>query len=123
MELINTIILLLSTALPLIAAVITFIAKFVKSDKAKKAAENLLKINDAIEEFMVKAEKFKGYTGQEKKNYVLRGVKNYALCEEIEFDEVKTSGAIESLIEFSKSVNEKKKKESKTLDKTPANAS
>lgn len=105
MELLNAIILLLSTALPLIAAAVTFIAKFVKSDKAKKAAENLIKINDIIEEFMVKAEKFEGYTGEQKKNYVLRCVKNFALRDGIEINEANAGEVIEKLIGFSKSVN------------------
>lgn len=114
METIHAIILLLSTALPLLGTAITFISKFIKSDKGKKTAESLLTLTDTMEDLMVKAEKLTGYTGEQKKNYVLRCAKNIALSEETEFNEAYASELLEKLISFSKGVNASKTRTKKT---------
>lgn len=117
METIHAIILLLSTVLPLLGTAITFISKFIKSDKGKKTTQDLLTLTSTMEDLMMKAEKFTDYTGEQKKIYVLRCVKNIALSAGREFNEAYAGDLLEKLINFSKGVNTSKTKTPKNDSK------
>ena len=107
MVLSKAIIMLLAAVLPLAGATIIFIAKFIKSAKGKKAAENLIKVTDAIEKPMLEAERISGYSGQQKKAYVMDGAKILAAKPDIGIDAGLAEKLIEKRMDFSKAVNEK----------------
>ena len=68
MENAEIIISLAGTVISLIIAVITFIAKFLKSEKAKTTAENIVQICNEIVPLINQAEQFVNFSGQEKKD-------------------------------------------------------
>ena len=76
----------------------TFLSKFIKSVKAKKIAENAVKIGNAILPYIEQAEKFVSFTGEEKKAYVMTKANQFAIDNGIKFDESKTSEKIDEIV-------------------------
>ena len=107
MENAEIIISLAGTVISLIIAVITFIAKFLKSEKAKTTAENIVQICDEILPLIKQAEQFVNFSGQEKKEYVMTLMRKYALDNGISFDFGMLAEKIDDLVDFTKNVNVK----------------
>ncbi|MDR3319024.1 MAG: phage holin family protein [Clostridiales bacterium] len=105
MENIETILSLAGTAIGLTVTAVTFIAKFLKAANAKKTADGLIAIGNAIIPYIEQAEKFAGYTGAEKKLYVLTKLREFAGQKGIAFDEPQISQRLEELIGLTKEVN------------------
>lgn len=105
MEHLEWIVSLASACLGLAVTVATLIAKFVKSAKAKKAAEQTVEICNAILPYVEQAEKFVHYSGEEKKAYVMASIGRYAVEHGISLDEVEADRRIEELVQLSKTVN------------------
>ena len=93
------------TVFGLLVTTITFFVKFIKSAKAKKAAENLIKIGDAVIPYIEQAEKFTHYSGPEKKEYVVTKANQFALDNGIKFNPKSVSEKIEELVALTKQVN------------------
>jgi hypothetical protein len=102
-----------SAAAGLLATSITFLVKFIKNAKAKKAAENVIKICEAVVPFIEEAEKFAGYGGAEKKEYVLTKANQFAIDNDIPFNSELVGEKIEAFVELSKTVNAREKDKSK----------
>ena len=81
--------------------------KFLKKSNAKKAAEQVIEICNAILPYIEQAEKFVHYTGEEKKEYVMTKANQYALEHGIKFDAEYVGGKVEELISLTKEVNAK----------------
>ena len=107
MENAEIIISLAGTVISLIIAVITFIAKFLKSEKAKTTAENIIQICNEIVPLIKQAEQFVNFSGQEKKEYVMTLMRKYALDNGISFDFGMLDEKIDDLVDFTKNVNVK----------------
>lgn len=107
MENAEIIISLAGTVISLIIAVITFIAKFLKSEKAKTTAEKVVQICDEILPLIKQAEQFVNFSGQEKKEYVMTLMRKYALDNGISFDFGMLAEKIDDLVDFTKNVNVK----------------
>lgn len=107
MENAEIIISLAGTVISLIIAVITFIAKFLKSEKAKTTAENIIQICNEIVPLIKQAEQFVNFSGQEKKEYVMTLMRKYALDNGISFDFGMLAEKIDDLVDFTKNVNVK----------------
>lgn len=105
MQYIELILSLASTALGLVITTLTFFLKYIKNAKAKKIAEQTVKICDAILPYIKKAETFVNYSGEEKKEYVMTKVNRYAQENKLQFDETFISQKIEELITLTKEVN------------------
>ena len=69
-------------------------------EKAEEVTKNIIP-------FIVEAEKFINYTGIEKKNYVMTRLNQYAIANDIKFDQEEISNKIEELVELTKQVNKK----------------
>lgn len=105
LENLSTILSVAGTAIGLLITTVTFLMKFVKSSKAKKSAENIIKVGSAIEQFIVEAEKFTHYSGAEKKAYVMSLATSFAVKNGIDVDDSVISDKIEEIVALSKKVN------------------
>ena len=102
---VQQIITVISTALPLIAGIITFILKFIKSEKGKRALQQTLKIVETLQPLVRQAEEFSHYTGVEKREFVLTKANQFAIDNKLPFDREKIAEAIDMLVETTKKVN------------------
>jgi hypothetical protein len=95
------------TAIGLLVTTVTFLMKFLKSAKAKKTAQNIIDISNAILPYIKKAEAFVSYSGAEKKEYVMTKANRYAVEKGIPFDECLINAKIEELVKLTKEVNKR----------------
>lgn len=93
------------TALGLLVTTLTFLTKFIRSAKAKKAAEQAIEIANAVLPYIEEAEKLIHYSGEEKKEYVMTKANQFAIDNGIAFDAEDVSAKIEELIGLTKQVN------------------
>jgi hypothetical protein len=96
---------LVGTILGLLITVLTFAVKTLKNVKAKRIAEQTIKIGNAVLPFIKEAEKFTAYSGEEKKAYVMTKANQFALTNHIAFDENQVSNKVEELVALTKQVN------------------
>lgn len=109
MENFELIVSLAGAALGLFITTATFLAKFVKNAKLKKAAEQTIEICNAILPYIEEAETFVNYSGEEKKAYVMTKVNQYAIKNGISFDKELVDNEIEEMVKLSKEVNSREK--------------
>lgn len=114
MESLEVILSLAGAALGLLVTAATFIVKFLKKSKAKKVADQVIEICNAILPYIEQAEKFIHYTGEEKKEYVMTKANQYALENGIEFDSEYIGDKVEELIGLTKQVNAKESVETES---------
>lgn len=105
MENLEIIISVAGAALGLLVTTVTFLAKFIKNAKAKKVAENIIKIGNAMIPYIQEAESYVHYSGEEKKEYVMTKANQYAIENGIAFDKQAVSAKVEELIKLTKEVN------------------
>ena len=91
--------------LGLLATALTFLVKFLKSAKAKKAAELTLSIANAVVPYIEEAEQLAHYGGAGKKEYVMNRVREYTKSIGTEFDAAAVSDKIDELVALTKRVN------------------
>lgn len=108
---------LAGTVLGLVITFLTFIVKFVKNSKAKKGLEQAVKISNAVLPFIREAEKFSAYSGAEKKAYVMTKATQFAIANDIAFDEEQVSEKVEELVSLTKQVNFKTNSNTAEMDK------
>ena len=113
MENLEVILSLCGTIFGLIITVCTFIVKTVNNAKAKRIAEQAIKISNAVLPFIKEAEKFTAYTGAEKKAYVMTKANQFALVHHIPFSEEQVSEKIEELVTLTRQVNVRTKQKEK----------
>lgn len=105
MENLQVILSVAGTALGLFVTTVTFLSQFIKNAKAKKIAESIVKIGNAMIPFIEKAETFVNYSGEEKKQYVMTMANQFAIDNNIKFDAAAVSDKIEELVALTKQVN------------------
>lgn len=108
MENLELILSLAGTALSLFIACVLFIVKLISGYMTKKKLKNSYVLLDAVAPLMEIAETFTSYSGEEKKEYVLTKVNQFAIENGINFDLQAVTKKIEELIELSKKVNNDK---------------
>lgn len=123
MQNIQIILSLAGTSIGLLITMLTFLAKFIKNAKLKKAMEQVVTIGNAVIPYINEAEKFSSYSGAEKKAYVMTKANQFAIEKNIPFNENEVSEKIEELVTLTKQVNNKKdsKIESENKTKTQLN--
>lgn len=109
MENFELIITLAGTALSLLITCVVFIIRLIKTWRDKKTFLDDLILQEAITPLMELAEKYLNYSGDEKKQFVLTKLNQFALENKIKFNAELISNKIEQLIELSKHVNAKQK--------------
>lgn len=105
MQNLNVILSLVGTIAGLIVTAATFLIKFIKNGKAKKIAENIIEIGNAVIPYIKRAEEFAQYTSAEKKEYVMTKANQYAIENGIPFDAAAVDEKIEELVRLTKHVN------------------
>ena len=95
----------LAPTLGLLCTTIVFLKKFVKNKKLKKVLEKAEKLTKEIIPCIMQAEKFINYTGEEKKNFVMTKLNQFAISNNIKFNEEETSSKVEELVALTKEVN------------------
>ena len=101
MEKLKYIITLASSVLPLVIAMLTFIIKFIRTAKMKKSLE----LTQTLQTFIVDAEKFINYNGEEKKEYVMTRANQFAIEHSMKFDGDSISALIDRIVNVTKQVN------------------
>lgn len=89
----------------LLITTVTFFSQFIRNAKAKKKAQNVIKISNAIVPYIEEAETFLNYSGEEKKQYVMTKANQFAIENGFKFDEEAVSAKIEELVALTKQVN------------------
>lgn len=93
------------TMLGIIVVMLTSLCKLIKNSKARKMAENIIKMGNFILPYIEEAETFISFTGEEKKAYVMTKANQYAIDNGIKFNEEETSAKIDELVALCKVVN------------------
>jgi len=96
---------LIATIIGLLVTVITFIVKTAKVVKAKRIAEQTIKISDFIQTQICDIEKCTFLYGVEKKAYVIDMARKFAIANKIQFDQKQVEEKIEEFIALTKQVN------------------
>lgn len=109
METFKLILSIAAGALPFIITTLTYMIKFVKNKKAKKILNGVLSVTEQLQPLIVQAEKFTHYSGEEKKQYVLTRVRQFAMENNLRFDETAVSEEIDELVATTKRVNAREK--------------
>ena len=108
MEEIELILTLAGTVLSLFIASVLFIVKIIRGSISKKELKNSYVLLEAVgPPLMEIAETFTHYSGEEKKEYVMTKVQQFAIENGIKFDSEAVTNKIEELIGLSKNVNGK----------------
>ena len=107
MEEIELILTLAGTVLSLFIASVLFIVKIIRGSISKKELKNSYVLLEAVAPLMEIAETFTHYSGEEKKEYVMTKVQQFAIENGIKFDSEAVKNKIEELIDLSKNVNGK----------------
>ena len=115
MENLELILSLAGTALSLFIACMIFIAKLIRGYITKKKLKNSYVLLDAVAPLMEIAETFTNYSGEEKKEYVMTKVNQFAIENGITFNADAVTAKIEELIQLSKNVNGKETANSQNL--------
>ena len=110
MENIEYILSLAGAVLSTLAALVTMGIRFLKAMKELKERAGEEEIGKKLPELIAEAEGKEGYSGKEKKAYVMDKIAEYAEEEGIEADLQYVSEKIEELVELSKQVNVNKSK-------------
>lgn len=98
---------LAGTAFSLFITCLVFTVKLVKTVKDKKNMSSVTLLDGALAPLMEIAEKFLNYSGEEKKQFVLTKINQFAIENGLKFDAETTTEKIERLIELTKQVNAK----------------
>lgn len=105
MDTFDFILTVLTSAVPLLIALLTFVIKFVKNKKANNVLKKTLLLTEALQDYIVEAEAFKNYTGIEKKQFVLTKANQFSIDHKIKFDELAVSDMVDQLVGVTKKVN------------------
>jgi hypothetical protein len=105
MEELEIILSLLGTVIGLLITTVTFLAKFLKSAKAKKVAQALIKISSDVLPLIEEAETFNNYTSKEKKAYVMTKAMQIVASYKMRVSEEQVSKKVEELVDLTKHVN------------------
>ena len=100
---------IISACTGILVTAISFLIPTVKNAKVKKALQVAQGVTEIIQKGCVEAEKFINYTGTEKKAYVMVQAKEYALSNNVPFDEETVSQQIDDLIKITKLINRRDK--------------
>lgn len=108
----------LAPCVTLLFTTVVFLQKFVKNKRLKKILEKTEEITREIIPCIAEAEKLSNYSGTEKKEYVMTKLNQYAIKNNISFDEEEASRRVEELVALTKEVNISKSTE-KIVNKEP----
>lgn len=95
----------IGTSIGFLISLLTLIFKLSKNKKVRKTAEQMLLLTEELNHYILKAEEFSHYSGEEKKNYVLTKLNQFSMEKNIHFDEEVMAQKIDELVNLTKHVN------------------
>lgn len=107
MEHLEWILSIAGTVLGLVILCVSFLIKLLQSIRVRKKEQGKTTLLDAVAPIVELAEGFVGFSGAEKKEYVMTKVNQFAIENGIEFNSELVSEKIEELIDLSKQVNKR----------------
>lgn len=107
----------LAPALGFLCTTVVFLQKFVKNKKLKKILEKTEQITKEIIPCITEAEMFTNFTGEEKKRFVMTKLNQFAIENNLRFNQEKISNQIEDLIQLTKLVNYRPQENLQVIDK------
>lgn len=110
-EILKFILTTVGLGLALISSILVAVAKNSKSAKTAKNATNLLSVISAVQTFISQAESIVGFTGANKKEWVMTKVNQFCISKGITYDDEEVDKLVEKFIDFSKQVNAKGEEE------------
>lgn len=108
MENLEVVLSLAGTALSLLITSLIFVVRLIKTVKENKNMQNCSYLYETVAPLMEIAENFSNYSGEEKKQFVLTKVNQFAIENGLKFNAETTAAQVEKLIELSKKINVKK---------------
>ena len=108
MENFEVVLSLAGTALSLLITSIILVVRLVKAVREKRNMQSSSFLYETVAPLMEIAENFSNYSGEEKKQFVLTKVNQFAIENGLKFDAETTAAQVEKLIELSKKINAKK---------------
>ena len=108
MENFEVVLSLAGTALSLLITSIIFVVRLVTAVREKRNMQSSSFLYETVAPLMEIAENFSNYSGEEKKQFVLTKVNQFAIENGLKFDAETTAAQVEKLIELSKKINAKK---------------
>lgn len=114
MDKLNIILQIVSALIGIFVTAVGFIIPLVKNVKAKNVLQTAVSIAEKVQPYIVEAEEFINYTGEEKKAYVLTKANQYAIENNLSFDVEAVSKEIDNLVELTKQVNQREKDKATT---------
>ena len=108
MENFEVVLSLAGTALSLLITSIIFVVRLVKAVREKRNMQSSSFLYETVAPLMEIAENFSNYSGEEKKQFVLTKVNQFAIENGLKFDAETTAAQVEKLIELTKKINAKK---------------
>src|SRR5690554_5759176 len=100
---------MIAIIISLVIGIVVLIRKLINALKLKSRLKNQISLDAVTLALVSEAEKFSSYSGEEKKEWVKTKVNQYAIINNIVFDEGVVDGVIENLIDLSKKVNKRDK--------------
>lgn len=112
-EIINSWLPIISAVVGAFVSAISFLIPYIKNAKAKRTLQTASKIAESVQPYIVEAEKFVNYSGEEKLAYVLTKANQFAISNGFKFDAVAVTEQIENLVALTKKVNQRDKDKEK----------
>ena len=99
---------LIGTGVSLVVTLVVLVVRLVKSVRQKIELKDELDLLSVVGPLMEIAEKNKNFTGDEKKEFALTKLNQFAIENDVNFNIETVSNKIEELIEVSKQINNKR---------------
>lgn len=107
MENMQMVIALITSAAVFIGTVSGFVIGLVKAIKGKTLAVGKVSVAEELFRLVEEAEAMLGKSGEEKKDFVLNKINEFAVNNKLPFDKDSVSAAIDNIVAFTKKINVK----------------
>ena len=97
----------LAIIIPMMIGILVLISKLTKNLKLRKIAENLVKVEKVVFDYVNNAEGFVNYSGNDKKEWVKTKVNQFCITNKITYKDEIIDEIIENYITLSKTVNKR----------------
>lgn len=94
---------------PLLISLLILSAKLSKNRRLRKYSESIIEIEKIVNKYMVSAEGFSNYSGNDKLEWVKTKVNQFCIENDINYNEEAINEIIERLIILTKKINQREK--------------
>jgi hypothetical protein len=94
-----------ATTIGFLTSTVFYIIKYIKAAKSKQNSEHHIEIRDVLLGFIIEAEKFASLTGEQKKQYVMDKIRDFAATNNLTYNVDGVSKKIDEIVALAKVVN------------------